>query len=122
MARAAAKREVARRAVARNNRFDVPGWMRDYTWGRLKRLCDGRCYYCGEPTERPQLEHRTPLARGGRHIGTNLVPACELCNRRKGTRTEAEYLAAWGWEQPRVYEHLTRRQARTLRRFLRQGW
>jgi 5-methylcytosine-specific restriction endonuclease McrA len=92
------------------------------SWPRLKRLCGGRCYYCGVLEPNPHLEHRTPLVRGGKHEGRNLVPACPTCNMRKGTRTEAEYLAATGWEKPEVFAYLTRRHARDLRRVLKRGW
>lgn len=37
------------------------------------------------------MDHRVPLARGGRHEIQNVVPACKTCNSRKHTRTEAEF-------------------------------
>lgn len=50
----------------------------------------GRCYYCG--CEADTMDHRIPLARGGTHFPSNLVPACRVCNSRKYTRTEREFL------------------------------
>jgi hypothetical protein len=54
------------------------------------------CWYCGDWFEdgfhEPwQIEHQTPLARGGTHNLANLVPACRRCNMTKHTRTVEEY-------------------------------
>lgn len=49
-----------------------------------------KCYYCGAD-EKPYTEHKTPLARGGAHSKTNIVPACNRCNVSKGQLTEAEF-------------------------------
>jgi 5-methylcytosine-specific restriction endonuclease McrA len=38
-----------------------------------------------------QLEHRTPISRGGSHWPANLAPACGRCNTAKGELTEKEY-------------------------------
>jgi 5-methylcytosine-specific restriction endonuclease McrA len=53
-------------------------------WGR-------RCVYCGATDIPLQMEHLTPKARGGSNRVTNLAPACEKCNQRKGHRTAAEF-------------------------------
>lgn len=37
------------------------------------------------------VDHRTPIARGGSNGIENLVPACNSCNSKKGTRTEPEF-------------------------------
>jgi 5-methylcytosine-specific restriction endonuclease McrA len=39
------------------------------------------------------MDHRLPLARGGRHEIENVIPACKSCNSRKHTRTEEEFRA-----------------------------
>lgn len=52
----------------------------------------GRCFYCGG--EGTSMDHRIPLARGGCHLPANLVPCCGLCNSRKYTKTQREFLAA----------------------------
>lgn len=59
------------------------------------------CAYCGEgakPNEdgspgRLELEHLTPLSRGGEHRKHNIVPACGTCNKEKGSMTLDEYQA-----------------------------
>jgi 5-methylcytosine-specific restriction endonuclease McrA len=51
------------------------------------------CPYCGGPPQ--ELDHCTPLARGGTNTVDNLVWACAKCNRRKGDRTVLEFLGLW---------------------------
>lgn len=52
------------------------------------------CAYCRKPfgPSGYELEHMTPISRGGVHGFDNIVLACPSCNRRKGTRTMKEYL------------------------------
>ena len=38
------------------------------------------------------MDHRIPLAQGGRSEKSNLVPACKECNHKK------KYLLPWEWE------------------------
>lgn len=52
---------------------------------------DRRCAYCQAVGVPLQQEHMTPLARGGRHMKSNVVPACARCNLRKGTKTIFEF-------------------------------
>jgi 5-methylcytosine-specific restriction endonuclease McrA len=40
------------------------------------------CQYCGGPAT--TVDHVIPLARGGTDDLANLVPACAVCNGRKG--------------------------------------
>src|SRR5262249_58916079 len=47
--------------------------------------------YCHPSTPPRQLEHIVPRARGGADGASNLTLGCEQCNRRKGTRTAAEF-------------------------------
>ena len=60
---------------------------------------DHRCVYCGG---RPQtLDHVVPRSRGGEHVWTNVVTACQRCNHRKADRLLSEL----GWSlatPPRV--------------------
>ncbi len=53
---------------------------------------DGKCRYCHKDLLHKQLDHRIPISRGGADAPFNLCYACPICNRRKGTRTEAEFL------------------------------
>lgn len=64
--------------------FDRDGW---------------RCQICGKDTPRkhrgtckanaPELDHRTPLSKGGNHTYMNTQCACRECNQDKGCKTEA---------------------------------
>ena len=61
-------------------------------WGEIKHEHNYSCYYCGE-NKKLEIEHKTPISRGGKHERDNIVPSCKICNRRKGTMTEKEFLA-----------------------------
>lgn len=62
-------------------------------WLALVELFDGRCAYCGEAAPVLTQDHCLPLARGGAHDASNIVPACMACNQSKGTRTREEFMA-----------------------------
>lgn len=51
------------------------------------------CAYCGDAAT--QVEHCTPLSRGGRNDADNVVGACEACNTRKRCQTVLEFLRLW---------------------------
>jgi len=55
--------------------------LRDSQWWR-QQIGIGVCYYCKKSFAKHQLtmDHRVPLARGGRSNKTNLVVACKACN------------------------------------------
>ena len=68
--------------------------LRDSQWWRRKRSA-GICYYCGK-TFRPAdltMDHLIPIARGGKSVQGNLVPACKECNNKK------KYLLPTEWEE-----------------------
>ena len=72
------------------NRTPIVGMSVD-VWRFIREMYDSRCYYCGKGGARLQMEHRIPLARGGNNDISNIVPACESCNRRKGIMTDDEF-------------------------------
>ena len=81
-------RHVAReRARARELRAS-PWWQR--------QLAAGRCHYCGQavPPSALTMDHVIPVARGGRSVKGNVVPACAACNRAKRHLTPAEQVLA----------------------------
>lgn len=53
-------------------------------WGR-------ECAYCGAEGVPLEKEHIVPRDRGGSNRPSNLCPACEECNRRKGNQTAEEF-------------------------------
>lgn len=51
------------------------------------------CYYCGEKLSgKFDVDHMTPLSRGGSNKIDNICIACETCNGRKNAKTAEEYL------------------------------
>jgi hypothetical protein len=54
------------------------------------------CAYCGCSLREVayELEHRTPVCRGGRTERDNLCMSCVSCNRRKHNKTAEEFQAA----------------------------
>ena len=59
----------------------------------IKKYGTLTCYLCLGPIEfcKDNLEHKTPLSRGGTNEYNNLRVACNKCNLRKGQKTEEEY-------------------------------
>ncbi len=51
---------------------------------------DDRCVYCGTEGELT-VDHIIPLSRGGRHILSNIKPACRSCNSKKRNRRPDEW-------------------------------
>ena len=52
-------------------------------WQEIKAAYGYRCIYCGRKMQRLTQDHITPLARGGSHTASNIVPACATCNKKK---------------------------------------
>ena len=52
-----------------------------------------RCMYCGKRMEPSyfEIEHKTPVARGGSDRIVNLQLVCTPCNKRKGAATDGEF-------------------------------
>jgi hypothetical protein len=48
------------------------------------------CSYCGG-NEKLEIDHKTPLSRGGDNSIENLVAACRACNASKGAKTPEEW-------------------------------
>lgn len=61
-------------------------------------LCsqDARCIYCAmliAPSVRFDIDHKTPVSRGGSNDIANLQIACPTCNMKKQSKTHEEYMA-----------------------------
>lgn len=66
--------------------------------GQLAPLCT----YCGKRITNPEdftQDHQLPLARGGKTVPSNLVPACMHCNHEKGILTADEYRAVLNYRK-----------------------
>ena len=75
--------------------------LRKSAWWQ-RRVQRGICAYCSKPTPPRELtlDHVVPVARGGRSIRGNVVPACKECNNRKKLMTPAEQLMVKPVEPP----------------------
>lgn len=74
---AARTRRRARKAEAPLNDLTAAQWR------EIVHAYDSRCAYCGRKMQRLTQDHITPLAAGGSHTASNIVPACASCNSRK---------------------------------------
>jgi 5-methylcytosine-specific restriction endonuclease McrA len=84
-----------RAALAEQRRWArAEGQALDYGLIELEALA-GRsvqCYLCRMPVGWGlQFDHKTPIARGGRHVLGNLAVCCARCNQIKGKLTEPEF-------------------------------
>lgn len=61
---------------------------------QIYRKTEGHCYLCGEFVDFDafEIEHRIPLANGGKNDMDNLFPACHTCNTLKGSIAPADLL------------------------------
>ena len=68
------------------------------SWARVRNLVKKRdnatCQYCGKNASDGEADHVLPLSRGGTDAMTNLVWACETCNRSKGSKPPREWLTS----------------------------
>lgn len=66
--------------------------LRQSQWWK-RRIADGVCSYCRRRVGGKLLtmDHLVPLARGGRSIRGNVVPACKDCNTRKKSLLPVEW-------------------------------
>lgn len=84
----------ARRDQRRNARKHAASG--EYRWSQVAALwaaLDQVCAYCLQPLplSAMQVEHVTPLSRGGRNDLSNILPSCGTCNADKGDRTPTEW-------------------------------
>ena len=76
-------------------------------------LFSNACAYCGADGLL-HLDHVDPLARGGLHTPSNLVPACERCNLSKGSKPVEAWYLSQDFFSPERWEAL---QAHTSRQW-----
>jgi 5-methylcytosine-specific restriction endonuclease McrA len=60
-----------------------PDWVphKKHLLDRCVEAQRGRCAYCVRPMDAPTLDHVIPKSSGGKLIYSNVVAACEPCNR-----------------------------------------
>ena len=80
---------AARRQAAYRERRDIS----PQEWSKIRSFILERdhwkCHYCGK--EANSVDHKTPLAKGGKSNEDNLVAACRRCNSLKKDRTHEEW-------------------------------
>lgn len=69
-----------------------------YEIERLICLQDARCVYCSKQffTDPFEIDHKTPVSRGGKNHISNLHLVCPTCNMRKSSKTHEEYMHRLG--------------------------
>jgi 5-methylcytosine-specific restriction endonuclease McrA len=99
--------ETAMAVVGRLDYHHRRGAIGSFHWRDIARIFkkqDGLCAYCDKPFPRKrgtklrgvqaflfEIEHRTPVCRGGSNFTYNLCLACRKCNKAKGAMTEPEF-------------------------------
>lgn len=82
--RGQARRIKRKRSIGwRRKETKAAGTLTNVEWGLILAAYCCRCAYCGE-AEAVQVDHITPIAKGGGHTACNVAPACGRCNYRKG--------------------------------------
>ena len=60
---------------------------------KIRDNLSDKCRFCSVPLNgQGEVEHLTPLSRGGTHYPANLTLTCLKCNREKTNKTCEEYL------------------------------
>ena len=68
--------------------------LRHTAWWRRK-VSAGICYYCRRkfPPNQLTMDHKIPIARGGKSERINIVVCCKECNNKK------KYLLPFEWDE-----------------------
>jgi 5-methylcytosine-specific restriction endonuclease McrA len=74
------ERERQRRTRKRQGLVDLTPMQ----WEFILERFHGGCAYCDRHDVPLTQDHVTPIARGGAHTASNVVPACASCNQQKG--------------------------------------
>lgn len=85
----AVKRNAKR---ARKNRRVKTIDLTPQQWHEILIAHDHCCAYCGIHLAHPTMDHIVALSRGGSHTASNVIPACEPCNTRKGSTYVTRFL------------------------------
>lgn len=91
-----------RQTVARAKRrqcqiAEAPGYWTESDISLIREAQQDQCYFCGESIGMGgEIDHLTPVSRGGTHWPENLALTCETCNRNKHAKTEEEF---WAWRR-----------------------
>lgn len=62
--------------------------LTDAQWIEILEAYGYCCAYCGKADPKLTQDHVMPIALGGGHTASNIVPACGRCNRKKWIKTD----------------------------------
>ncbi|MCC6481353.1 MAG: HNH endonuclease [Sphingomonadaceae bacterium] len=80
--------KARRRAAAKSGeKITFPQWQ------ALVARFRGACAYCGRTDVKLTMDHVVPLAKGGAHALSNIVPACSHCNSSKRDQDWSDRIA-----------------------------
>lgn len=82
-------------ARSRASKRGLPATLMMDGWRCLTAFFENVCAYCGDKWE--EVEHATPLCRGGGTTIANCLPTCEDCNGKKHRRTLEDLLVKDLW-------------------------
>ncbi len=74
------------REASRKRRAKTKTEITKAQWLEILEINDNRCAYCLTKSDKLEVDHIIPLARGGLHEVDNIVPACEICNTSKNDK------------------------------------
>jgi 5-methylcytosine-specific restriction endonuclease McrA len=105
---AARNREAGReRARQRKERLECVGVVNEHLQyrGQLLRDQKSKCYFCRDTItiDSIEVDHLTPISKGGTNEYANLAACCARCNKAKGNRTELEF-KVWRENRLRFYK------------------
>lgn len=91
-----------------NRKAKLRGASGEITAEQLTRQYDkqrGLCFYCGTPLTAgsTQVEHKTPISRGGPHAIDNICYACASCNQHKYVQNDEEFFNTLYNETPGLF-------------------
>ena len=80
-----ARKRVSRRSI-RVRDLSAEQWREiQSAYGYRCVYCPPDCWRCRQKKHKLTQDHIAPLSKGGFHTASNIVPACQSCNSKKGT-------------------------------------
>lgn len=86
-----------RRLRLRSNKLGISMEVTASEIRLLLNVFDGCCAYCSKRPEKARnlhLDHLVAISEGGRNTLANLIPACNSCNSKKGTKPVVTHFLA----------------------------
>lgn len=79
------RRAIKQRYLAKLKANKIGSYSREVIFKRDNY----KCVYCGDGAT--EIDHKTPISRGGSDSKRNVVACCKSCNKEKHTKTVKEY-------------------------------